>query len=301
MEDIQNSFSDISDKLMGWVETLIENLPNFVVAIVVMLIAFVASRYVNKLVVKIARKKVSQKSIVTLIGRTAAVIVVLTGLFLALGALNLGKTLNTLLAGAGISGLIIGLALQGTLSNLLSGVVLSFRKNIQVGNWVETTGYSGEIMDINLNSIILKQSDNNLVIIPNKTIVGNPLKNFSLTEQMRISIHCGVAYESDLDKVERLTKKAIDQLFPQDNHAKEVEFYFNEFADSSINFMCRFWVDAKGAKNSLEAKSMAIKVIKKTFGENNISIPFPTRSLEFDNRLNLGIPGGNGEFVNEEN
>ncbi|RKR08022.1 small conductance mechanosensitive channel [Maribacter vaceletii] len=285
-QNIEASFLEIIDKLKGWLGAFIENLPNLVVAIIVMVISFYISRKVSKWITKLASKKIPQESITKLIGRISATVVVLIGLFLALGALDLSKTLNTLLAGAGISGLVIGLALQGTLSNLLSGVILSFRKKIQIGNWVKTTGYEGEVVDISLNSFILKEADNSMVIIPNKTIIENPLKNYSLTKTMRITVECGVGYESNLEEVEKITKKAIEGVYHQ-NDGTEVEFYYMSFADSSINFKCRFWVDSKDAKNRLEAKSVAIMAIKKAFNTNNINIPFPIRTLEFNNTLGV--------------
>lgn len=285
-QSIETSFLEIIDKLKGWLGAFIENLPNLLVAIIVMVISFYISRKVSKWITKLASKKIPQESITKLIGRISAAVVVLIGLFLALGALDLSKTLNTLLAGAGISGLVIGLALQGTLSNLLSGVILSFRKKVQIGNWVKTTGYEGEIVDISLNSFILKEADNSMVIIPNKTIIENPLKNFSLTKTMRITVECGVGYESNLEEVEKITKKAIEGVYHQ-NEGTDVEFYYTSFADSSINFKCRFWVDSKDAKNRLEAKSVAIMAIKKAFNTNDINIPFPIRTLEFSNKLGV--------------
>ncbi|MCL5245486.1 mechanosensitive ion channel [Cellulophaga sp. 20_2_10] len=294
---IQTSFVDIIDKIEGWVSSFIENLPNLIVAIIVMVISFYIARFVNKWAAKLASKRIPQSSISNLIGRMCAIIVVSIGLFLALGAMDLSKTLDTLLAGAGISGLVIGLALQGTLSNLLSGVVLSFRKKIEIGNWIETNGFSGEVIDINLSSLVLKEFDNNLVVIPNKTIIENPFKNYSLTSKMRIVVECGVGYESDLEKVEKLTREAVAGLYKSDDDS-EIEFYYTEFADSSINFICRFWVDAENAKNKLDAKSVAIKAVKKSFNANNINIPFPIRTLEFNNKLNVNNTQ-NGEFASK--
>ncbi|SFW49232.1 mechanosensitive ion channel family protein [Cellulophaga fucicola] len=294
---IQTSFVDIIDKIEGWVSSFIENLPNLIVAIIVMVISYYIARFVNKWAVKLASKRIPQNSISNLIGRMCAVIVVSVGLFLALGAMDLSKTLDTLLAGAGISGLVIGLALQGTLSNLLSGVVLSFRKKIEIGNWIETNGFSGEVIDINLSSLVLKEFDNNLVVIPNKTIIENPFKNYSLTSKMRIVVECGVGYESDLEQVEKLTREAVAGLYTSDDDS-EIEFYYTEFADSSINFICRFWVDAENAKNKLDAKSVAIKAVKKSFNANDINIPFPIRTLEFNNKLNVNNTQ-NGEFASQ--
>lgn len=286
-EQITKSFNDLSDKLIGWVTTFVEHLPNLAVALLVMVIAYFLGRFVSKLARRIAGRYIEQKSVTRLIGSVSAVIVVLGGLFLALGVMDLGKTLNTLLAGAGISGLVIGLALQGTLSNVVAGIALSFRKNIRIGHWIETTGFAGEVIEIKLNNFILKEADNNMVIIPNKTIIDNPIKNYSLTTRMRIMIECGVGYESDLEKVEKITKETIANSFDQIESPDEVEFFYTSYGDSSINFLCRYWVDSESGIEKLRAKSKGIIEIKKAFDKEGINIPFPIRTLQFDTGLSL--------------
>merc|ERR1711974_147988 len=176
----------------------------------------------GRLTSKLVGRRIEQDSIKNAVARVSAVVVVALGLFMALGVLNLGKALTSLLAGAGVVGLAIGLALQGTLANTFAGLILSFRKKIEIGHWVETTGYSGEVMDINLKDFTLKEADNNIVIIPNKTILENPLKNYSLTTKMRVFIECGVGYESDLERVEQLTKDVIASTFDQVKSSEDV-------------------------------------------------------------------------------
>lgn len=275
----------ILQKLNTWGELFIENLPNLGIALLVLIITYFVSRVVYSTSLKIARRKGSQDAVTKLIARTFSVIVVLLGLFLALGALNLGKTLTALISAAGVSGLVIGLALQGTLSNTFSGIVLSFRKNIRIGDWVETNGFAGEVMDINLNYFVLKEADNNLVIIPNKTIIDNPIKNQTLTTKMRVMIECGVGYESDLTQVETLVRETICNAFDHISSPKDVEFFFTEFGGSSINFLCRFWIDSERSLERLIAHSKAIIEIKKAFDREGINIPFPMRTLQFENTL----------------
>ncbi len=287
-EDVNPStqpLETIYTKLGNWWDAFIENLPNIGIALIVMVIAYFISRLVYNVSLKIAYKRGSQNSVTKLIARAASVVVVLVGLFLALGALNLGKTLTALISAAGVSGLVIGLALQGTLSNTFSGIVLSFRKNIRLGDWVETNGFAGEVIDINLNYFVLKEADNNKVIIPNKTIIENPMKNYTLTTKMRIMIYCGIGYESDLTKVERIVKETIANTFDQVASPDEVEFYYEEFGDSSINFLCRYWVDSENGLEKLRAKSKGIIEIKKAFDREGINIPFPIRTLQFNNTL----------------
>ncbi|MFK7833134.1 MAG: mechanosensitive ion channel family protein [Winogradskyella sp.] len=286
-DQFNTALGNLVDKLIGWFKAIISNIPNFILAILVMVAAYFTAKYVSKLVKKLVASRVEQKSIKNAISRVSAVVVVALGLFLALGVLNLGKALTSLLAGAGVVGLAIGLALQGTLANTFAGLILSFRKKIQIGHWVETTGFSGEVMDINLKDFTLKEADNNIVIIPNKTILDNPLKNYSLTTRMRVFIECGVGYESDLEKVEQLTKEVIAKTFDQVEKPEDVEFYYTEFGGSSINYLCRFWIDAESMLEKLRAKTKAIIEIKKAYDKENINIPFPIRTLQFDNQLDV--------------
>jgi len=286
-EQFNTALGNLVDKLQGWFNAIIENIPNFILAIAVMISTYYAAKYISKLTGKLVSKRVQQASIKNAIARVSAVIVVALGLFMALGVMNLGKALTSLLAGAGVVGLAIGLALQGTLANTFAGLILSFRKKIQIGHWVETTGFSGEVMDINLKDFTIKEADNNIVVIPNKTILNNPLKNYSLTTKMRVFLECGVGYESDLEKVERLTKETVANSFDQVKSPDDVEFYYTEFGDSSINYLCRFWIDAESMLEKLNAKTKAIIEIKKAYDKASINIPFPIRTLQFDNKLNV--------------
>jgi small conductance mechanosensitive channel len=279
----------IINKLETWKELFIKNIPNIAIALIVIFVAYFASRAINTFISKNLRNKIKQESVRNLVSRGASAFIFLTGLYIAMTVLKFDDTLKAIISAAGVSGIVIGLALQGTLSNTISGVVLSFRQNLNIGNWIETNGFSGQVIDINLNYFVIREADNNMVVIPNKTILENPFKNYSLTTKMRISIECGVEYGADLEKVEALTKDVIGSNFNQNELEKNVEFYYTEFGDSSINFLCRFWVDSKNALEKLKAKSDAIIKIKQAFDKENISIPFPMRTLEFVDKNKLNI------------
>ncbi|XMO86202.1 mechanosensitive ion channel family protein [Algibacter sp. AS12] len=295
-EEFNKAYELISGKLTGWLETIIANLPNLLIAIIVMVVFYYISKYVSKLVGRLVSKKVHQDSLVSIITKITAVAIIAIGLFLALGVLNLSKTLETLIGAAGVSGLVIGLALQGTLSNTFAGIVLSFRKSVELGHWVETNGYSGEVVEISLKNFVIKESDNNMVLIPNKSILENPLKNYSLTTKMRVFIECGVGYESDLDQVKSLTQQTIANEFDQVKKPEDVEFYYTEFGGSSINYLCRFWIDSESMLEKLKAKTNAIIAIKKAYDKAGINIPFPIRTLQFDNKLAIDKPIIKEEF-----
>ena len=279
--NIDEAWADMMNRLTSWLDSLIVNLPNFILALVVFIIVILLSKYVSKLTWKLLEKSSLQRSMKSVIAKLLSILVILTGLFLVLGILDLSKTLNTILAGAGVAGLAVGLALQGALANTFSGIVLSYIKHIKFGDWIESNGYEGEVIDIDLRAVTIKQSDNNLIYIPNKLVLENPLRNFSTTAQSRVILKCGVGYSSDLEFVRDLVCKTIKSHFENIENTKEVIFLYTEFGDSSINFETRFWIKSTSAIELLKAKTTAMIAIKKAFDQNGINIPFPIRTLDF--------------------
>ena len=284
--NLQESVKGIWDKLEGWLDTIILGLPNFLLAVVVFIIFVFLAKYVGKIFDKIFARSIKQDSIRQMATKVIKAIVILIGFFIALGLLNLDTVLTSVLGAAGVVGLAIGLALQGTLNNTFSGLILSFLPELQIGDWVETNGYAGSVMEINLRNIVIKQSDNNYVIIPNGKIIEEPFKNYSRTARSRVFVNCGVGYSSDLEMVRDLTIKTIEDIFPQRGN-EEVELMFQEFGDSSINYVLRFWTDVTKNRDILIAQNTAIIAIKKAYDAKGINIPFPIRTIDFTNKLSV--------------
>lgn len=277
-ESVKTSWDKITDKISGWAEDIVLNLPNFILAILIFAIAYWLSRHVKQWINKLLIKAVRQTSVRGLIANFASIVVLGIGFLMALNVLNLNEVLTSLLAGAGVAGLAIGLALQGTLANTFSGIFLAIRDVISIGDWVDTNGYSGEVISIDLRNTQLKEGDNNIVVIPNQMILDNPFKNYGLTKRIRTTINCGVGYESDLEKVREVAREAIRELYPPEPN-ENVEFHYLEFGGSSIDFQLRFWVNSRQALTAFEAKSKAIVALKKAFDAHNVNIPFPIRTV----------------------
>lgn len=276
-EQLNDSILKLIEKLSNWFETLILNLPNFVLALIVFFIAYFLAKKLSSKTTTFLSQKIKQSSVRSLIGSFITIFIIGVGLILALGILNLDQALNSIIAGAGVAGLAIGLALQGTLSNTFSGISLSLKDDININDYIETNGIGGTVVEISLRDTKLRTLDNNLVIIPNSTISNNSYKNFSLTKDLRVVIETGVGYESDLKLVEDVARKAITGAFPY--RKDEFEFYYTSFGDSSINVQLRFWIQATQKFAMTKAKSHAIVLIKESFEKSDINIPFPIRTV----------------------
>ncbi|NJB37706.1 MULTISPECIES: mechanosensitive ion channel family protein [Flavobacteriaceae] len=292
MEDkFKKALEGMWTKLDGWLNAFVANLPNLILAILVFVLTIILSRYIKKLAYKLTSRSRLQESMKQLLSQITSVAVILIGLFLVLGILNLGKALNTVLAGAGVAGLAVGLALQGALANTYSGILLSYVKQIKFGDWIKTNDYEGEVVDIDLRVITLKQVDNNLVYIPNKMVVENPIKNYSTTSQSRVILECGVGYDSDLELVRKIVKQTIVANFDAVTSDEEIIFLYREFGSSSIDFETRFWINSTSALEVAKAKTEAMIKIKAAFDAEGIVIPFPIRTLDVPQDLVAQLKG----------
>jgi small-conductance mechanosensitive channel len=227
----------------------------------------------------------ANKTVINLLETIISISIIGIGVFIALSILKFDDAVTSLLAGAGIIGLALGFAFQDIASNFISGVILSIRHPFGIGDIISTNDYYGTVAKLNLRNTIIRTVTGQIVYIPNKKVFENPLENFTATGERRIDLSCGVSYGDDLEKAREVATKAVDDL----KHVKSdrgIEFYFEEFGSSSINFKIRFWVPFTKNPDFWDARSEAIIAITKAFDENDIMIPFPIRTLDF------GIKGG---------
>lgn len=280
LEKIEGNIDIVIEKLNGWLDALIVMMPNLVVAIVVVIGFYLLSRIVKSAVMRLLNRVSENRTVVKMIANFAYVGILIAGTFVALGILNLDKTVTSLLAGAGIIGLAISFAFQDTATNFISGVIMAFRKNFKVGDLIESEGIFGIVQKVSLRATTIKKMTGEAVIVPNQILLQNPLINYNTYPSRRVDLAIGVSYETDLDQVEVLTKETIQQLqFVKEN--KKVDVFFKAFGGSSIDLVVRFWIDCRRNSQYLKAKSTAIKAIKQVYDQHDIDIPFPITTLDF--------------------
>ena len=279
------TYQKLMEKVFGWFELLILQLPNMLIACLIAGLSYLLSKYVRKTVTKTVERFTSNQTILKLISNLTAVLIGALAIFIILSILNLGETINKLLATAGVLGLAVGLALQDPMNNLFSGVFMSVRDLYNIGDLVETNGYFGRIIDLDLRATKLRIPSGQIVMIPNKDVIQKPLKNYTSSGERRVDITCGISYGDSLEKVEKILIPAIRKMESSLPH-KPVDLVYDKFSDSSIQFTLRFWIDTTEHRDFLIERSNAIKLIKKTFDQHDIMIPFPIRTLDF------GIRGG---------
>lgn len=275
---MNETYKMIVEKVNEWSDLVVEMFPNLLLAIVVMFLFWLLARAVRTGVITIMRRVTDSPAMQRLIGTFAYIALLIIGMAVALEVLNLGTAVTSLLAGAGIVGLAVGFAFQDLIANFIAGSMLAVRRPFRVGDLIETNGYTGTVLEINLRATEIKALQGEYVIIPNKDVFQSPLVNFNRALTRRVDIVCGVSYSDNLELVRDTVLEVLNQFTCRHPH-KDPDFYFKEFGESSINFVARFWVDFEVQPDYLQAQSDAIIAIKKEFDAKGIDIPFPVRTV----------------------
>jgi len=288
-EDIQVQFKEpvqtVVQKLEGWLDAFISMIPNMAVTLLLLIIFLVLANLGSKLFTKLFSKASDNKALAPIFSTLIYGVILSIGLFIMLGVLGLDKALTSLLAGIGVIGLALGFAFQDIAANFISGVILAFRRPFKIGDIIEIKDIMGKVTRINLRVTVIETFQGQEVYIPNSDVLQGAIYNFSVLQKRRIDLAVGVSYADDLEKVEDVVRSTINKLegvIDKD----QIGFDYSEFDSSSINFNIRFWIEYPGQPDYLTMRSKAIKAIKSAFDEQDITIPFPIRTLDF------GIKGG---------
>ena len=249
---------------------------NIALAIVV----FVVGRLIAKGLVKVLERLLVRAKVdnmlVEFIGSIASAALFL---FVIIAALDkLGVNTTSLIAMLGAAGLAVGLALQGSLQNFASGVLLIIFRPFQVGNFIDAGGVSGTVEKITIFNTIMLTPDNREIIVPNGAVYGGTITNFSARATRRVDMVFGISYSDDIKKARDIlmeTLEADERVLkdPAPNVA------LSELANSSVNFVVRPWVNAA---DYWDVKWDMNKKIKLALDANGISIPFPQMDVHMD-------------------
>ncbi|WP_448563639.1 mechanosensitive ion channel domain-containing protein [Thalassotalea ganghwensis] len=266
METIINWFTNNQDLLLQYGL-------QFLIALVILFVGKVVAKLISKATQKILIKKEFDKTVVSFLSSLIYGILMVVTFIVAIS--HLGFNTSSLVAIVGAAGLAIGLALQGSLSNFASGILLITFKPFKAGNFVEVAGTAGIVEEIHIFSTTLRTGDNKTVIIPNGAITSGTITNYSAKPTRRIDLIIGVSYEADLAKTKALLTDVVKahELVLKD---EPITVGVSELADSSVNFVVRPWVKTEDYWPVYFDLMQNIKVELDNAG---IEIPFPQLSV----------------------
>jgi small conductance mechanosensitive channel len=243
------------------------------VNITLAVIIFIVGRWLTAILVKLAGQILEKSEMdPLLVNFTSSVLRVFLMLIVIIAALDrLGVNTSSFIALIGAAGLAIGLALQGSLQNFASGVLLIMFRPFNVGHSIEAAGTAGVVEKIGIFSTQLKTADNREIIVPNGKIYNDIITNNSKRETRRIDLVFGIGYGDDMRQAKAIMERVLEadeRVLKEPKAAVAVA----ELADSSVNFNVRPWVKAS---DYWAVRSDLLQHIKLAFDDAGISIPYP--------------------------
>jgi small conductance mechanosensitive channel len=263
-----------AEKIKDWA---IEFAPSLIGAILTYIIGMWVAKFLRGFLVKVMGKSKMDEALVRFLSNIAYYILVIMVVLAALG--KLGVETTSFIAIIGAAGLAIGFALQGSLGNMAAGVMILLNRPFKLGDFVEVGGATGTIEDIGIFATIMKSPDNKKIIVPNAQVTGDAIVNYSANGTRRVDMVFGIGYGDDIDKA----RDIINGIIAADSRILKdpaPTVALSELGDSSVNFVCRPWVNGSDYWGVYFETHEAVK---KAFDAQGVSIPFPQRDIHVFN------------------
>lgn len=282
MEELKivNDVTHVGNWLVKNQEILLHYVVNLAAAMVIVILGLLVARIVSHMVHKVLLVHKIDHTVADFLASLARYSVIAFALIAALG--RIGVQTASIIAVLGAAGLAVGLALQGSLSNLAAGVLLVTFRPFRIGEYVDLSGVAGTVLNVQIFSTTLRAVDGKIVVVPNGKIISNNIINYSREPMRRNEFIVGVGYEADIDQVKQIL---TDIVMAEERILKDRDIIVrvHDLAPSSVNFIIRVWT--KGADLQVVYWDL-LEQIKKALDANNINIPFPQMDVHVNPRKN---------------
>jgi len=249
----------------------VKNISLFLAIIfVAMFLARVAGKAIEKVM---ARSSQTSQLLGDFLVTTSRRLVLAVGIIVGLAALEVN--IGPLLAVIGAAGFVIAFALQNSLGNFASGILIMVFKPFDVGDLVEVGGVLGQVKSMNLLSVLIHTPDNKAVIIPNNNVWSDSITNVTGTSTRRVDLIFGIGYGDDIEKAKVIMEQVVSE-HPLVLKDPEPVVRVHTLADSSVNFVCRPWVKTE---DYWDVYWDVTRTVKEQFDANGVSIPFPQQDI----------------------
>ncbi len=277
---VENPVTNVSNtwtKILAWVKSPEKGL-KYATNIVVFLLLLLAFRILAAVLAKITDRtvrafKTSSDLLRDFFVNTVRRVTILIGIVVALSVL--GINIGPLVAAIGAVGFVVGFALQGTLSNFASGIMILLYRPYDIGDFVNVAGVSGTVSAMSLVSTTIKTPDNQTIIVPNNSIWGGVITNITGNNTRRVDMTFGIDYSDDIPKAQKVLEDILEK------HPKVLKdpapvVKLHELADSSVNFVVRPWTKTS---DYWDVYWDVTRAVKERFDTEGISIPFPQQDV----------------------
>jgi len=276
--------------LVSYWHTFLFLLPKITIAVIAFIIVLIVASKLSQIVRKTASLRMDDPLIVRFLARLAKWTLIVAGLILSMFILGLGGIAGGLIAGAGVSAIIIGFAFKDIGENFLSGIILAFSRPYNIGDKVETGEIYGIVRALDLRNTHIKTFDGKDVYVPNAMIIKNPLINYTRDGYLRYEFLVGIDYDDDIQHASNIIVETIKGVEGVLDGEYAPEVHVQELSTSTINLNVYFWTDTFDySKDDFQIKTDVMNETKKALITNKITMPADILELKVYNEK-LPIP-----------
>lgn len=261
----------------------LKRLPLLLAGIFVLLLTWVIARIAVSLVGRMAKSSHLRTSLRDLLKQLTTCTIWISGALIASVVVFPGMTPAKILTVLGLSSVAIGFAFKDIFENFFAGILILWRFPFDPGDFIECGDITGKVEDITIRMTEIRQTDGELVVVPNAMLFKQAVHVLTNRKLRRITVICGVAYDEDVDQSRDVIRDAVEKC-ESVSESKPVEIFAQEFASSSINFEVTWWTGSTPLERR-QSRDEVVAAVKRALDTAGIEIPFPYRTLTFKEPL----------------
>lgn len=265
--------------LKKFADQIIAYLPHIIAAVIVLILGIILTKIANKLLLKGLKKSKINSTAHSFLHSVLSTVLYILVAIITLSVLKVPMT--SIVAAVGAAGVAIALALQGSLSNVAGGFLIMFTHPFKCGDFVEINSESGSVNEITILYTKLLTTDNKAVLIPNGTVIGSTIINYTQEDLRRLEMHFSIDYTSDYRKAQKLILEIINANPLALDKPEEPFVTMCEHAESSIKLLTRVWVKSS---DYWDLNFQLLEQVKEKFDENGITIPLNKLDVRVHNQ-----------------
>ena len=270
---------DLKTAVEGMATGFFKSLPALILALIILVLTIVAGRIIRAVVTAGMKRAHVRSALITLAQNLISIVAWIIGLALAALVVFPSVSPGNLVAGLGLTSVAIGFAFKDVFSNFLAGVVILGRKKLRIGDVIECEDVYGRVENIQIRETHVRETDGELVIVPNSYLFDNPVVIQTDRGLKRQELVVGVDYDTDMRKAKSALMEALKSCETV-NQNEQMQVQCVSFGGSSIDFKLLWWADSRPADQRATYDEVAFAV-KDALDEAGITIPFPQSTLSF--------------------
>jgi small conductance mechanosensitive channel len=252
----------------------IARIPNLLSAVVIFILSLYLARLISNILKRVLGGRKAPEGVTHLLGQLTFWTIIVIGLITALERFF---EVTAFLAGLGIVGFTIGFALQDIMKNFASGIILLLQQPFHIGESIELAGFEGTVLAIDLRTTEIRALDGRIVILPNASVLANPIVNYTRASQRRVELSLNLSHDTDPNTARQIILEAIEAV-PGFLKKPEPVIVFENLTSSALVLTVNFWIDV--SKNSpAQAKDTVLLKVKSAFNQQGIEIPHPAQAV----------------------